>query len=239
MADTTAYKCTALTGGAAGALDAIDGALLLDGDFAFVMVGNLNYTYLLDVDSGSAESSPTIISPDVNAGTKRWVLQGSNVVVGSDADGDMYYRASSVLARLAKGAANLKMFMNAGATAPEWATGVKIITFTRNIAAADGDVAYTGVGFKPSCVIFMAIVNGTTKHSIGYDALSNGLGVLIAYGAASSWINDAAKSITLHDGSAANQYGNIKTFDADGFTITYGHDGSPTGIATIYALCFR
>jgi len=143
------------------------------------------------------------------------------------------------LGDLLNGAANLKTFMNAGATAPEWATGVKIITFTRNIAAADGDVAYTGVGFKPSCVIFMAIVNGTTKHSIGYDALSNGLGVLIAYGAASSWINDAAKSITLHDGSAANQYGYIKTFDADGFTITYGHDGSPTGIATIYALCFR
>lgn len=45
-----------------------------------------------------------------------------HLAIGSDADGDMYYRASGVLARLAKGTAGQVIRMNSGATAPEWAT---------------------------------------------------------------------------------------------------------------------
>lgn len=74
----TAYQKTALTGGAATALDGINGSGLADGDFAYVMVDNLVYTYILDADSATAESSPDIIAPDTNAGDKRWILQGIN-----------------------------------------------------------------------------------------------------------------------------------------------------------------
>lgn len=42
--------------------------------------------------------------------------------LGSDADGDMYYRSSSVLTRLPKGSASQYLQMNAGATAPAWVT---------------------------------------------------------------------------------------------------------------------
>lgn len=45
------------------------------------------------------------------------------LTVGSDADGDMYYRASSVLTRLAKGTAGQILTMNSGATAPNWEGG--------------------------------------------------------------------------------------------------------------------
>lgn len=69
------YKCTALTGGAAGALDALDGAGLLNGDIAIVMASGLLYLFELDDDSGESESSPNVIAPDANAGTKRWKLQ--------------------------------------------------------------------------------------------------------------------------------------------------------------------
>ncbi len=50
------------------------------------------------------------------------VLGGVTMTLGSDADGDMYYRASNVLTRLAKGTALQELRMNAGATAPEWFT---------------------------------------------------------------------------------------------------------------------
>lgn len=50
------------------------------------------------------------------------VLGGVTMTLGSDADGDMYYRSSNVLTRLAKGTAAQVLQMNAGATAPEWAT---------------------------------------------------------------------------------------------------------------------
>ncbi len=65
----------ALTGGGAGALDAIDGNDVDDGDMALVYVqGDAIYHYILNATSGADESSPDIIAPDVNPGTKRWVL---------------------------------------------------------------------------------------------------------------------------------------------------------------------
>ncbi len=71
---SNAYWANVLTGGGAGALDAIDGAALADLDTAFVVALAGNFVYSLDDDSAAAEMSPNVISPDANAGTKRWVL---------------------------------------------------------------------------------------------------------------------------------------------------------------------
>ena len=60
MSDKTAYERIALTGGGATALDGIDGAALLDGDFAFCFVSGILYSYILDADSAAAESSPMV-----------------------------------------------------------------------------------------------------------------------------------------------------------------------------------
>lgn len=75
MPNTVYFSKTALTGGTASALDYIDGAALADGDWAFVDVSNVIYLYKLDADSAAAESSPSIIAPDTNAGDKRWILK--------------------------------------------------------------------------------------------------------------------------------------------------------------------
>jgi hypothetical protein len=71
---TKYWPRTSLTGGVDGSLDNIDGALLTDGDHAFVLTATHAYFYVLDDDSGAAESSPDVISPDSNAGNKRWIL---------------------------------------------------------------------------------------------------------------------------------------------------------------------
>jgi len=76
MANKIYWSKTALIGGTADALDSIDGAGLTDGDFAHVVVGEKLYIYKLDGDSGATESSPDVITPDANAGTKRWILIG-------------------------------------------------------------------------------------------------------------------------------------------------------------------
>ncbi len=68
-----------LTGGGSGALDAIDGSLLSDGDGAVVITSSLAYFYYLNATSGASESSPDVISPDANAGDKRWILKKTNV----------------------------------------------------------------------------------------------------------------------------------------------------------------
>ena len=77
---TIAYKKEAVTGGTATSLDGINGNLLSTGDFAFVMIGNAMHAYQLDATSGATEALPYIVSPDTNAGTKRWILQGTSAV---------------------------------------------------------------------------------------------------------------------------------------------------------------
>jgi len=75
------YPYIALTGGGDGALDSLDGTLLKDGDGAIVIIpGTQEYlAFTLDADSGLAESSPDVISPDSNAGLKRWIRTNASV----------------------------------------------------------------------------------------------------------------------------------------------------------------
>lgn len=68
------YPARALTGGGEGALDAIDGALLATGDVAIIGTSDRDgYMYVL-LATGDEESSPDVITPDRNAGSKRWHL---------------------------------------------------------------------------------------------------------------------------------------------------------------------
>jgi len=67
------YFRTALTGGTSDALDGIDGATLADGDAALVIDSSGYSVYYLNATSGAAESVPTVIAPDINAGDKRWL----------------------------------------------------------------------------------------------------------------------------------------------------------------------
>lgn len=77
MANETVYYKTALTGGGADALDAVDGTGLSNNVPAFVMESGVGYLYKLNSTSGAAENSPDVITPDTNAGDKRWILQNA------------------------------------------------------------------------------------------------------------------------------------------------------------------
>ena len=71
---TNFYGATSRTGGAAGSLDSIDGTNLATGDGAYVIESTVFRIYYLNATSGAAESDDTIISPNTNAGNKRWEL---------------------------------------------------------------------------------------------------------------------------------------------------------------------
>ena len=159
------------------------------------------------------------------------------LTLGSDADGDIYYRASGALARLAKGAANLKLFMNAGATVPEWAAGMKITSTTRDMTAATGNVNITGVGFKPSAVFAIAAGAGSyLDGSVGMsDGTTNGC---IFQPAAGTW-SYAAVAVNLLQGAGNQQYATI-TLGSDGGTLAWVKVGTPVAeTATIYLLWLR
>lgn len=76
MAKPTIFGVNALTGGADGALDSVDGDRLTDGDIA-VAIDLTDYApYRLEDHSGPEdEDSPLVITPDANADDKRWILK--------------------------------------------------------------------------------------------------------------------------------------------------------------------
>jgi hypothetical protein len=194
---TSFYGFTALTGGAAGALDAIDGALLADKDQAIGCVGTTGITriYSLDADSSGTDDGVNIIAPDNNAGTKRWILQSP----------------------VAFGTANLARFMNAAGTGIEWAYTCNIISYTR-ANSSSGDVSYTGAGFKPRMVVAFAraaanpigsigISNGTTHLSIPFTEPQSYSTTRLIQGK-SNGVNDYQAAV-------------LKSLDADGCTLTW------------------
>lgn len=68
------YGAFSLTGGGFGSLDSYNGTILVDGDVAIVFAGTNTYRYVMDIESGAAESSPDVIAPDTSPGSKRWLL---------------------------------------------------------------------------------------------------------------------------------------------------------------------
>jgi hypothetical protein len=158
---------------------------------------------------------------------------------GGAAGSTPYQTGASVTAMLAAGGANFKKFMNAAGTAPEWAAGVKMISSSINTANASASVGYTGVGFKPSSIIALAIINVTSEVCIGMgDATSRAVVTNYNAGSAGAWAYDTSLVYLVE--TAANTYiGDLASFDADGFTINWTKNGSPSGTALLFFLCFR
>ncbi len=139
---------------------------------------------------------------------------------------------------LALGAANLKAFVNAGATAIEWAGGMKIGTFTRVLNVATGDVAYTGVGFKPSAIICMTIFEDNC-FSIGFDDATSHYCAHNVLSATERW-RFGAMLIYLENTATTGRLSSVvKTFDDDGFTLTHTLITSEATTVTMYYLALR
>lgn len=63
-----------ITGGVSGYLDSFDGLSLQNGDSAVYMSSNGLYVWYLNSTCNLTEAAPFVVSPDSNAGTKRWIL---------------------------------------------------------------------------------------------------------------------------------------------------------------------
>jgi hypothetical protein len=113
--------------------------------------------------------------------------------------------------------------------------------FTRDLTSVSGPQAVTGVGFKPSYVIFHSVLQGTQATSWGMDTGPSGQSECIrGNGTTDENFYTSTQSIyvPVANGSTG-QFGNISSFDSDGFTITWSKFGSPTGTATILFTAYR
>tara|TARA_R110000787_G_scaffold107453_4_gene215350 strand:- start:277 stop:681 length:405 start_codon:yes stop_codon:yes gene_type:complete len=96
------------------------------------------------------------------------------------------------------------------------------------LSAATGDVAVTGVGFKPTWIMVTgqyaisdaSNVTSQTGYKNSADIRSHAKSVRGAT-SATAYNNDASDTqiYIAYNGALAQAAGNLKTFDADGFTI--------------------
>lgn len=155
------YGCTSLTGGGAGALDAIDitGASspnadnLADGDVAEVQTisgtTTTSYYYVYDADGTAAESSPTVIRPDDYASAGNWILtklEINGVQLRADGDfGDFDITSADKIEFY-----DSAVYIDGGADGIleiEADTGIDIGTAgVRVLDDADGAITLTGLG---------------------------------------------------------------------------------------------
>lgn len=114
----------------------------------------------------------------------------------------------------------------------------KVITSSRNLTTATGDVSYTGVGFTPTSIVALSIVNGASLgYSIGFSDSAKTAMCTYKGGDSNNYISAEICHVTPSGGG--EQYATIKSYDADGFTLTWTKSASPTGTVTLHFLCSR
>lgn len=113
----------------------------------------------------------------------------------------------------------------------------KVITATRNMTAATGDVAYTGVGFTPTSLMVIANIEAVVAQSIGISDSAKTVRNMFQQN--NSTYSSGAQVAFLISTAGNYQSAIVKTYDADGFTLTWTKTGSPTGTGYISFLCFK
>lgn len=120
-----------------------------------------------------------------------------------------------------------------------------IITSTRARNGNTADVAYTGVGFVPTVIIALAVLAGTeVSNSIGFSDSAKAAACIFTYYDGGSNGGGAFIAAVGGDGTAAptttGQTAIVKSYDADGFTLTWTKNGTPSaGTISLYFLCLK
>lgn len=128
-----------------------------------------------------------------------------------------------------------KAMADAGVNLPT-ALSSKVFYISKDMTAASGDVSYTGIGFKPTAMIAFSAKGGTTNSHMGMvDSSKTGRSIYNLAGNFSKF--DAFIVLTTSSGNY--QEAAVKSFDTDGFTLTWAKTGSPTGTGDIIILCFK
>jgi len=116
----------------------------------------------------------------------------------------------------------------------------KIITGTRDLAAANGSVSYTGVGFTPTVLIMNGCIEGTpnlvnctmsdsSRTAGGFECDGTSANFRVSTNLFAPATNDAGNYVI----------GVLSSYDADGFTVAWTKTGSPTGTFSFTVLCLK
>ena len=108
---------------------------------------------------------------------------------------------------------------------------------TRDLATPAGDVEYTGYGFTPTTLICFANTDGNYRTSWGF--CDSTLTELCIAEIAAAIYDPTPALIRMHTGALQRTRAIVKSFDADGFTLTWSKTGEPTGTCRMHFLALR
>jgi hypothetical protein len=117
----------------------------------------------------------------------------------------------------------------------------KIYQATRVLSAASGNVAYTGLGFKPSFIQFqLAAIGGNIWGSIGQSdgVLNTSLTTQVGTTLSEYYQNTIAGFASDNASGSSNQQFTLASFDLDGFTLAWVKAGTPTATFNMTAICY-
>ena len=113
----------------------------------------------------------------------------------------------------------------------------KVVAVSKDVSAT-GDQAITGVGFTPTSIILFLTIGGTKNYVSGIcDSSLAERCTVIDYAGNGDYTASYVAFFTTASSQVARAI--VKSFDADGFTLTWDKVNSPTGTANGYAICFR
>jgi hypothetical protein len=119
----------------------------------------------------------------------------------------------------------------------------KVITSTRDLTTASGSQALTGVGFQPTACMFWGVLSGSSSvytSIFGASDSARGGGVTGVSATATFNTLGAGQVMYFADATGGNsQIATISSYDADGLTLSWTKNASPTGTAAFYVICLR
>lgn len=112
-----------------------------------------------------------------------------------------------------------------------------VVLTSRLNSAASANVSYTGAGFKPRIIFFLAEIPSAPSMSIGI-AVEGGFNSCIVQNQSGNMSSRSAHCIDSEE-TGGRQEASVASFDADGFTLTWTKVTTPTSTTEIIALCVR
>jgi len=116
----------------------------------------------------------------------------------------------------------------------------KSISSGRTLSDVDGDVSYTGFGFKPSSVIGYGLISqNRCANLIGWACQDLTTGCLFDDPSVAGRYNNTNLFMRANTSIGVAASAHVSSFDTDGFTITWSKTGSPTGIFALDFIAFK
>jgi hypothetical protein len=107
------------------------------------------------------------------------------------------------------------------------------------MTAASGDVATTGIGFTPSSIICLSVEGGDAQQVSWGLADSTKTVNCFSFNSNGAFYQSNNLLFIETTDSSTYQKAIIKSYDSDGFTLTWTKSGSPTGTTNVILLCLR